>query len=383
MPSPNWPEPDFRKPPRLTNSAFATRVLIAVGITATVVLLLWLIGRVLEIFLVFFAAILFGVLLSNLSRHVHQLTRLPYKGALAVVVIGLFGLLAAAIYFLAPSLVSQGQELADSLPKALDKLLNHVRTFPLGEQVLSGIPSPETLFQSKNGIADRLMGIFSTTLSSLVNFLIIVVIGIYLAINPPAMVEGVVKLVPVPKRARAREVLYTIGITLWGWLKGTLLAMVLIGTVTTTGLMIIGVPMALILGIIAGLFEFVPNIGPFIAGLPAILLALLISPVKALWVLGLFVVVQSLEGWILTPLVQKRVIDLPPVLTISAQLLLGVLTGVLGLILAVPLMGALMVLVKMLYIEDVLGDRQIEVKGEEKAKEAIDRNSSNLAKDPE
>ena len=147
--------------------------------------------------------------------------------------------------------------------------------------------------------------------------------------------------------------------------------------------MIIGEPMALILGIIAGLFDFEPNIGPFIAGLPAILLALLISPVKALWVLGLFVVVQSLEGWILTPLVQKRVIDLPPVLTISAQLLLGVLTGVLGLILAVPLMGALMVLVKMLYIEDVLGDRQIEVKGEEKAKEAIDRNSSNLAKDPE
>ncbi len=178
-------------------------------------------------------------------------------------------------------------------------------------------------------------------------------------------------MVPIQKRNRAREVMETLGFTLWGWLKGTFLSMIIIGIITTVGLSVIGVPLALLLGVFAGIMEFIPNIGPFIAGVPAVLLALTVDPTKALYVVGLFVVVQSIEGYILTPLVQKHAIDLPPVLTITAQLIMGLLAGFMGLLLAMPLMAVIMVLVKMLYIEDVLGDTSITVKGEEKAKELV------------
>jgi predicted PurR-regulated permease PerM len=150
-------------------------------------------------------------------------------------------------------------------------------------------------------------------------------------------------------------------------LKGTLLAMLIIGSLTSVGLMIIGVPLSLLLGVFAGLLEFIPNIGPFIASAPAILLALVEDPNKALTVAVFFVGLQSMEGYVLTPLVQKHIIDLPPVLTIMGQVVMGILAGPWGLLLAVPMVAVIMVLVKMLYIEDVLGDRSIEVKGEEDA----------------
>ncbi len=368
---------------KLTHTEFAGRVVTAVIIAAVVILLLWLIGKALQIFLVLFAAVLFGVFLSNLSQLLHRYVKLPYTWALTVVVLLFFGILIGGAFLLAPSLVEQGKQLSQTIPKALQNLQNQLRQLPFGQQLLEGAPAPEELASNSSQIAKQVMGAFSTTLGAIANIFIIIVIGIYLAANPHSMAEGIVKLVPKPKRDRAREVLYTLGITLWGWLKGTLLAMLLVGIVITIGLTIIGVPLPLILGITAGLFEFVPNIGPFIAGAPAVLLGLMSGTSKAIWVIGLFVAVQSLEGWILTPMLQKKVIDLPPVLTISGQLLLGMLTGLMGLILAVPLMGVLMVLVKMLCIEDVLGDKDIEVKGEEKAKELIVKHQREAENEPE
>jgi predicted PurR-regulated permease PerM len=117
-----------------------------------------------------------------------------------------------------------------------------------------------------------------------------------------------------------------------------------------------GVPLAPTLGVIAGVLNFIPNFGPIIAAVPAILIALMKGPGLALYTGGVYLVVQMVDGYILTPLVDRRSVELPPVLTISAQLLLGVLFGFVGLLVASPLTATGMILVKMLYIEDVLGD---------------------------
>jgi predicted PurR-regulated permease PerM len=125
---------------------------------------------------------------------------------------------------------------------------------------------------------------------------------------------------------------------------------------TGLGLWLVGIPLAWTLGLIAGLLDFVPNIGPLIGFLPAFLLAMAMGPTKALWVAVVYVLVQTIEGYLVTPLVQKRAVDLPPALTITGQLLMGVLAGPLGVLLATPLLAVGMVLVKILYVEETLGD---------------------------
>ena len=132
--------------------------------------------------------------------------------------------------------------------------------------------------------------------------------------------------------------------------------MAVVGLITTIGLWLLGIPLASTLGLITGLFEFAPFIGPILAAVPAVLIAFTQSPMDALYVIILYIAIQQIEGYLITPYVQKRAVDLPPALTIFAQLLMGVLFGLFGLLLATPLVAASMVIVRMAYIEDVLGD---------------------------
>jgi predicted PurR-regulated permease PerM len=131
-------------------------------------------------------------------------------------------------------------------------------------------------------------------------------------------------------RGRAHEVLGTLGQTLRGWLLGQFGVMVINGVLTWLGLMLIGVPQAALLGVITGVLNFIPNLGPFLAAVPALLLALSEGPTQVLSVLALFVLIQNLEGFVLTPLVQQRTVDIPPALLLTAQVLLGVLFGFSG-----------------------------------------------------
>jgi predicted PurR-regulated permease PerM len=132
--------------------------------------------------------------------------------------------------------------------------------------------------------------------------------------------------------------------------------MLFIGLLTWIGLYFIGVPLALTLGLIAGLLSFIPNFGPIFSAIPAILLAFINSPTSALYVLALFVGVQIIESNIVTPLIERRTVELPPVLTVVSQLALAVLFGAVGLILATPILAVVMVLVQTIYIQDILGE---------------------------
>ena len=156
--------------------------------------------------------------------------------------------------------------------------------------------------------------------------------------------------------AARREVLEEAGSTLQRWLLAQLVSMGIVGLLTTLGLWLLGVPLALTLGILAALSEFIPNFGPILSAVPAVLLALVDSPRLALWVVVLYAGIQAAESYLITPLVQQRLASLPPVLVIVSQLLGGILFGFLGFALATPLLAVAMVLIKRLYVEDRLGE---------------------------
>jgi predicted PurR-regulated permease PerM len=189
--------------------------------------------------------------------------------------------------------------------------------------------------------------------------LIIIFLSIYIAVDPGTYRSGIMHLFPHARRERIGQVLSGIAAALRKWLVTQLIAMVAMGIITTVVLLLLRVKAAFALGLLSGLLEFIPTAGALISSVPAILMGFLDSPEKALWVTIAYVGVHFVEGHLLIPLLMKGGVDLPPALTILSQALMAILFGFLGLMCAVPMLAATMVAVKMLYVEDVVGDRQI------------------------
>jgi predicted PurR-regulated permease PerM len=309
-----------------------------------------------QVILLAFAGILLAIFLRSLATGVRRLTRLPPMLSLAAVVLALAGCFVLFILLLAPSVDEQATQLSRRIPEAIDKLQARLERSPLGGWLLSNQPTAGE--GGNGGTFSQVFGFVTTTLGNVVNLVLVLFVGLYLAAQPTLYLDGLLKLVPPSRRARAHQIVHEIGYELRWWLIGQIFAMFLIGVLVSVGLWVLGIPMALILGLIAGLLNFVPNFGPVIAALPAVLLALTTdSPGLALWVIGLYVAVQWFETYLVTPMIQQRNVDLPAALTLVTQVLMALLVGAVGVTLATPLVIVVLVLVKMLYVEDVLGDR--------------------------
>jgi predicted PurR-regulated permease PerM len=222
----------------------------------------------------------------------------------------------------------------------------------------AGAPSPlRVRLVRQLGAATRyLFPFLSSTLEVLVGLLLITFVAIYFSVDPELYRRGLLHLVPHPSRQRADEVITAIGVTLRRWLTTQLIAMVVIGAMVSITLAMLGVEAALSLGIIAGVLEFIPTIGPILSALPAIAMGFLVSPEKALEVAIAFTLVELVEGHVLIPMLMKRGMNLPPLITILSQAVMGVVFGFLGLLVAVPLVATVLTAVKMLYVNDVMGD---------------------------
>ncbi|HZU36547.1 MAG TPA: AI-2E family transporter, partial [Gemmataceae bacterium] len=214
------------------------------------------------------------------------------------------------------------------------------------------------------GSFSAVLNVVSGVANFLIGVLVIVFVGIFGAAEPRLYRAGVLHLVPAKHRPRAGEAVDAVMFNLRWWLLGQVFLMIVIGISTAVGLWIIGVPLALTLGIIAGIFEMIPYAGPWLSAVPALLLALLISPWHVIGVAVLYLCLHLLEGYVLLPLVQRQSVLLPPALTLVMQVLLGELLGFMGLFVAAPLTVAGVVLLKMLYVEDTLGDEHVDVPGE-------------------
>jgi predicted PurR-regulated permease PerM len=343
--------------------SFVRRTLIVGAVTIGIVLILaffWYAGYVL---LLIFAAVLVGVFLRSLSNWVRRYTGLSAGWSLAAVVLALLVIFGLSAWLFGASIADQATQMVERLPRGIEQVRQRIQQIPWGQQLLQQLPRANQAASGGGSLVSAFSGFFTTTLNGLVNFIIVLIVGLYFAATPGVYTTGLVRLVPPRKRGRAREVLHTVGYTLRWWLIGRITVMAVNGALTGLALWLLGIPLAFGLGLLTGILNFVPNIGPILAGIPAVLLALLEGPTKALYVIGLYIIIQNLEGFVLTPLVQQRTVSLPPAVIILSQVLLGVLVGTLGVLLATPLAATVLVLVQMLYLEDTLGE-SVDVPGE-------------------
>jgi len=328
-------------------------------------LFVWL---AIDLLLLIFAGILGAIFLRSLSSKVADYTPLSDGWALLVVILLLGGAFVGTGVLVAPGLAAQTQELVETLPEAVSEIEERVRQNRFGNWVLDrtlgrSSPSrpvdaaePSGMENAQQVVVDQARVLAPRLLDGLIGLVVVLFTALYLAAHPQPYIRGLLRLFPIPRRQRIGEVLYACGYTLQWWLYGQLLAMALVGITLGVGLAVIGVPLALALGVLAGLFEFIPTLGPMLALLPALVLSLTEGTSTALWVLGLYFVVETLESYLITPLVQQRVVHLPPVVTIAGQIFFTWTLGAMGLLIAVPLIAVILVCVQMLYVEDFLGD---------------------------
>ena len=334
---------------------FARRVLITGAIALAVAAGALMVWWIIDVLLLVFAGVLLAIFLRSLAHWIETRAGWSRGWSLAAVTVALAVLLTGSLWLLAPAVSAQVDDLSQNLPRTAQRLHDRIDDYRWGQWLIEQSSSPDRFLPERRKMIRQATGIFSTTIGAFGGLAIILAIGLYLAAEPRLYKEGFLQLVPTARRDRAREVLEALGSTLKWWLWGKLLGMFVIGVLTTLGLMLLGVPLALTLGIVAALLTFIPNIGPILALVPAVLLALVESPTKALYVVGLYFAIQTVESYLITPMVQRRTISMPPALTITAQVAMSMLLGAMGLVLATPLTAAAMVAVRMLYIEDVLG----------------------------
>ncbi|HEY0255949.1 MAG TPA: AI-2E family transporter [Candidatus Methylacidiphilales bacterium] len=327
---------------------------IGLGIIAVVAgaILFWYTAQVL---LVFFAAIFLAVFFSGLGRLLQKHTRFTYPACVAFSLIALLQLLVIAGLLIGPAVADQSANLSDALPRAYQQLLDQIKASPIGSHLLAGIQ--QGFDASKDSNWQNVLKFAGVTMHGFGGLIFAVVIGIFFAFQPELYRVGFLNLFPKSRRKRLGEVLDELGFTLWWWLMGQLVTMASVGIFIGIGLAILDVPLAGTLGLIAAILSFIPSLGPFISVIPAVMLGLTISPMMGLWVCLLYLGVQILEANVVTPLVQRRAISLPPAFVLASELLMGLLLGGAGLAFATPLAAVVLVLVNMLYIQDVLGER--------------------------
>jgi predicted PurR-regulated permease PerM len=314
----------------------------------------WLLWRISQILLILFAAILGAVFLDGLACFAQRRLGLPHAPAIALIIMALLFIIVGFGFVVGPTLMAQSEQLTDLIPQSLNQLWSWAQAHHWDEILIATKPS--RLVPSATDLLGELSGIFSTTIGGLASMLIIIVLAIYLAVSPQLYIDGLIRLLPGRRKDLGREVLAELAHALREWLMGRFVSMFAVAILTAVGLWFIDLPSALALAVLAGLMSFVPYFGPIAATVPALLIALPGWPAVPLWVLLLYTGIQFIEGNLITPLVQRRMVSLPPVTLLVAQITIGFLFGLLGLLLATPLAVVIIVLVQILYIRNVLGD---------------------------
>jgi predicted PurR-regulated permease PerM len=321
---------------------------------AVAVIALLLLGASLlqDVLLIGFAACLVACVLAGAASWLHHRTGFGAGWCLTAVIVLLTALFCTGIWLDGPRIIAEGATVAASVRQQVEHLWDIWQDNPSVLLVMPHLkdqaaPLLGHLTSLAPGVASSAIGIGG-------DLVVIIATSIFLAAAPGTYVTGFLRLLPPRWRPRGREVMEGLGSTLQLWFLGQFADMVVVTVLTGAGLSVLGVPLSLTLALIAGLFNFVPYIGALAGAIPALAVAVGQSPQTAIYVAILFAVVQTLEGNIIAPLIQKRTVDLPPALTILSQTVLGTLFGVMGLILATPLTAAAMTAVRMVYVETIL-----------------------------
>lgn len=341
----------------ISDGTFARRAFIAAAAALAGAVAFLLLVRVTVPLVLIFAGLLLSVFFRGLADPIRRRTGLG-SVASVMVVVGALALLATAFGLLAgPALSEQVGELQQSLPRAVDAIRERISQYGWGRQALGNadveqIAGDGEMLQEATGFASRTVG---AVLGALGATFVVFFLGLFIAAEPGYYRRGVLRLFPPARREHAGEVLDRMDSILRWWLIGRAISMTVVGILVWLGLTLLGMPLALAFGVLAGLLDFIPYFGPILAAAPALLVALLEGPTQALYVAGLYIGVQSIENWVVAPLVERNVVRLPPALTLAAQVILGVAAGIVGAAFASPIVAAAMALVSATWVERIGG----------------------------
>jgi len=304
-----------------------------VCIIAAVFLLVWYVG---EVLLATFAGLLVAILLTTARRAVQKITKLGAGWSYAIVLLTITGLIALAVILLAPRIITQGAEIMRVIPQALGRVQDELSKHEWGQYINRTLANAS----ASVNLGSKLSKWTSGLVSAISTAVIVIAVGVFAAANPEFYEQWILRYIPDEPRKKARALIEDLEHTLRWWLLGQLVPMGVLGVGAFIGLLVLNVPLAFTLALFTALMLFIPYVGSVISLIPAALVALMQGPGKMTEVIILYLGIHALEGYVVTPLVQRRAVHLPPVITILAQFLMWTTAGLLGVVTATPLAAA-------------------------------------------
>jgi predicted PurR-regulated permease PerM len=343
-------------------SEFKHRVNFVVATLLAVIALLLCLWFQIRVLLLGFTGLLLAVFLYSIADWIRRRFKWPYWLSLLITCIFLLAVLAGTVWLIEWRVSEQVDDLRTRLPAAWAQVKAKVPDHGWIRWMTDQMQTQVQMLPSQSLVGHGIG--FLTRMGRIVtDTFVVLFVGLFLAISPGLYIRGTMHLVPQRHRARARELMSASAGLIWWWLIGQLVAMAFIGVLTGLVVWMLGVPLALTLGIAAALLNFIPNFGPIVAAVPAALLAMMQGPMTAVWVLLAYLVIQALQNHVVMPLVQQEAVSLPPVILILSQIFMYYWAGLLGMALAPPLAALAIMFVEKLYVRATLNDPMNDTKG--------------------
>ena len=334
--------------------SYIQKVWQTVAIVALLVVVILIARVAFNVLLMILAGSLIAVYFHGLGDMIERRTKLNRRLSMVISVVGSFVILGVLLWFMGTKIQDQIALLTESLPHTIESAKIKLSQSSTGNKILDYLSE-----DSNSKWMATAQRFFSTSFGVMGNLYVILLLSIFFTANPNIYKDGMLKLIPQENKRLAKTCIDRTSVVLKGWLKGTMLSMVLITILIALGLSIMGIPGALVLAMLTGMLKLIPNFGSMAAMVPGVLLALTVSTNTAVIVALIYIVSQTIVSNIVTPLIQKRMINLPPALTIISQVIMGTLSGALGIILAVPLLAIIIILVDELYVKKIAANAHI------------------------
>lgn len=341
------PRAERRRPSTVVIRLPPAEVARAAMVLVAVLVGLWLLGRSLEVLVLMFVAILFATAIEPL---VGRLRRGPFTRSTGTLVVYTLVILAFGLpaWVLVPSLVAQGAAFTTTLPDRITAFQNYadgIESPLLRQAAVSAVAQAgEALSHPVTPGGEQLVEVGATAAHTIVSFLTVFVLAFYWMVERPLLKRAVLRLVPAERAKTVNQVWLEVEEKLGGWVRGQLLVMLAVGLMAFAGFVALGVPSPILLAVLASLFEVIPVLGPFLAFAPAVLVTLAVDPSRAVAVFVYAIVVQQIEGNILVPRVMGHTVGISPLTVLLGILIGSVLYGLPGAFLAVPVAGAVQVI---------------------------------------
>lgn len=299
-----------------------------------------------NILLMTFMGVLIAVYFHGLADFIAQKTKINRKFSLFISIAGTIIVLSAMVWIIGSTVQQQAAQLSHTLPQIISTAKIKLAGSSVGQQLLG-----YTSGDNSKKLLDTAGTFFSSSFGVVGDMYIILFLGIFFTADPSLYKNSLLAIMPSQQETDGNIIWDRISTALKGWIKTRLVSMVLVTITIAIGLTFIGLPGTLVLGLIAGLLDIIPNFGPVIAMIPGVLLGLIVSPQMAIIAALIYIVCQTIVGSIFMPLIQKKMINIPPAITMISQLVMGVICGLMGIILAVPILLVLSIIVDELYIK--------------------------------